>query len=135
DVGLDNCLHGSLDRLGLDADELLVGNPSLIWCTISGFGPQSTRPGYDFVVQAECGWMAITGERDGSPMKVGVALADVIAGKDATIAILSAVATRAGGFLPASQRQINISLADSARGALVNVAQNVLVSGDDALRW
>src|SRR6185436_6012064 len=92
-------------------------------------------PGYDFVVQAECGWMAITGERDGAPMKVGVALADVIAGKDAAIAILAAVAARAAGGLAANKRRINISLADSARAALVNVAQNVLVSGADAQRW
>ena len=135
DVVLDNFLPGALDRLGLMPGELLAQNPSLIWCTISGFGPESSRPGYDFVVQAECGWMAITGERDGAPMKVGVALADVIAGKDAAIAILAAVAARAGGGLAANERRINVSLADSARAALVNVAQNVLVSGDDAKRW
>ena len=91
DVVLDNFLSGSLERLGLDPRELLARNPDLIWCTISGFGPESTRPGYDFVVQAECGWMAITGEPDRAPMKVGVALADVIAGKDAAIAILGVV--------------------------------------------
>ena len=85
DVVLDNFLFGSLERLGLDPEELLERNSDLIWCTISGFGRESKRPGYDFVVQAECGWMAITGEPDGAPMKVGVALADVIAGKDATI--------------------------------------------------
>jgi crotonobetainyl-CoA:carnitine CoA-transferase CaiB-like acyl-CoA transferase len=135
DVVLENFLSGSLDRVGLDPDDLLDQNPSLIWCTISGFGAESTRPGYDFVIQAECGWMAITGERDGSPMKVGVALADVVAGKDATIAILAAVAERGAGSLTSAQRRINISLADSARAALVNVAQNVLVSGSDARRW
>ncbi len=112
DVVLDNFLPGSLERLGLDPDEVLARFPSLIWCTISGFGPESTRPGYDFVVQAECGWMSITGERDGSPMKVGVALADVIAGKDAAIAILSAVAERAAGPLAVDKRRINVSLAD-----------------------
>ena len=80
-VVLENFVDGSLGRLGLDPERLLDENPSLIWCTISGFGPGSTRPGYDFVVQAECGWMAITGERTGEPMKVGVALADVVAGK------------------------------------------------------
>ena len=135
DVVLDNFLPGSLDRLGIDPDALLERYPSLIWCTISGFGPESKRPGYDFVVQAECGWMAITGERKGSPMKVGVALADVIAGKDATIAILAAVAERATRPLPKKKRRINVSLADSARASLVNVAQNVLVSGVDAGRW
>jgi len=135
DVVLDNFLFGSLERLGLDPEELLERNPDLIWCTISGFGPEARRPGYDFVVQAECGWMAVTGERDGAPMKVGVALADVIAGKDAAIAILGVVAERASGKVPVERRRINISLADSARAALVNVAQNVLVSGSDAERW
>jgi crotonobetainyl-CoA:carnitine CoA-transferase CaiB-like acyl-CoA transferase len=68
-------------------------------------------------------------------MKVGVALADVIAGKDAAIAILGVVAERATGKVPVERRRINITLADSARAALVNVAQNVLVSGSDAERW
>jgi crotonobetainyl-CoA:carnitine CoA-transferase CaiB-like acyl-CoA transferase len=135
DVVLDNFLSGALERLELDPEELLAKNPDLIWCTISGFGPESKRPGYDFVVQAECGWMAITGEREGSPMKVGVALADVIAGKDAAIAILGVALERATGPVPVEKRRINISLADSARASLVNVAQNVLVSGKDAKRW
>lgn len=135
DVVLENFLRGSLDRLGLDAEDLLDRNPSLIWCTISGFGPDSPRPGYDFVMQAECGWMAITGERGGSPMKVGIALADVVAGKDAAIAILAAVVERSSGSLSRDKRRISISLADSARAALINVAQNVLVSGKDAARW
>jgi crotonobetainyl-CoA:carnitine CoA-transferase CaiB-like acyl-CoA transferase len=135
DVVLDNFLFGSLERLGLDPEDLLDRNSDLIWCTISGFGPDARRPGYDFVVQAECGWMAITGEPDGAPMKVGVALADVIAGKDAAIAILGVVAERASGKVSVERRRINISLADSARAALVNVAQNVLVSGSDAERW
>ena len=135
DVVLDNFLPGSLERLCLDPEVLLQENPSLIWCTISGFGPESTRPGYDFVVQAECGWMAITGERGGSPMKVGIALADVIAGKDAAIAILAVMAARGQRPLDSNERRIKISLADSARAALVNVAQNVLVSGVDAEKW
>ena len=135
DVVLENFLPGALERLEINPADLLERNPSLIWCTISGFGPESKRPGYDFVMQAECGWMAITGERDGSPMKVGVALADVIAGKDAAIAILGAVAERAAGPLPAAKRRIDISLENCALAALVNVAQNVLVSGSDARRW
>jgi crotonobetainyl-CoA:carnitine CoA-transferase CaiB-like acyl-CoA transferase len=135
DVVLENFLPGSLDRLGVHRDEELKKHPSLIWCTISGFGPDTSRPGYDFVVQAECGWMAITGEKDGAPMKTGVALADVIAGKDAAIAILGAVAARGSGKLSSAQRRIEISLAASARASLINAAQNVLVSGRDAKRW
>jgi crotonobetainyl-CoA:carnitine CoA-transferase CaiB-like acyl-CoA transferase len=135
DVVLDNFLAGTLQRLGVDRDHELKENSRLIWCTISGFGPNTSRPGYDFVVQAECGWMAITGDELGPPMKIGVALADVIAGKDAVIAILAAVAARADGPRSVADRRIDVSLAASARASLVNVAQNVLVSGSDARRW
>ena len=135
DVVLDNFLPGSLDRFGIGRDDALKRHPSLIWCTVSGFGPGTYRPGYDFVIQAECGWMSITGEASGPPMKIGVALADVLAGKDAAIAILAAVGARGERPLSVSERQIDISLADSARAALINVAQNVLVSGIDAHRW
>ena len=133
DVVVENFLPGALARAGLDARGLLAGNKRLIWCTVSGFGAASARPGYDFVVQAESGWMSITGEPDGAPMKSGVALADVIAGKDAAIAILAALAgvARAADV----ERHIVISLIDSARAALVNAAQGVLVSGEDARRW
>jgi len=135
DVVLENFLPGALKRMGIDAEELLDRNPSLVWCTISGFGAGSTRPGYDFVIQAESGWMSITGEQDGSPMKVGVALADAIAGKDAAIAILAAIVERDAGTLDRKRRHIVVSLAASAVASLVNVAQNVLVSGDDARRY
>lgn len=135
DVVLENFLPGTLHKLGLDPDHQLQKNQSLIWCTIAGFDGDSSRPGYDFVVQAESGWMSITGEPDGPPMKVGVALADVIAGKDAAIAILAALAERAASTLDSARRKIVISLEASSVAALVNVAQNVLVSGDDARRW
>jgi len=135
DIVIDNFLPGSLERLGLDRDGILEEYPALIWCTISGYGPETRRPGYDFVTQAESGWMSITGPVDGPPMKVGVALADVVAGKDAAIAILAALAERGAGLLPRDRRRLDISLADSARAALVNVAQNVMVSGAEAARW
>lgn len=132
DVVVDNFRPGTLERRGLAPEALLARHPALVWCTISGFGPDSTRPGYDFVVQAECGWMAITGAPDGDPMKVGVALADVLAGKDAAIAILGALVARGR---TGRGRRLHVSLAASATAALVNVAQNVLVSGQDAGRW
>lgn len=131
DVVIDNFLPGVLQRLGIAVEELLGRHERLVWCTITGFGIGNARPGYDFVVQAECGWMAVTGAVDGDPMKVGIALADVIAGKDAAAAILAALVGRARG----TSRRIVISLAESARAALVNVAQNSLVSGTDAPRW
>jgi len=134
DVVLDNFRPGTLERRGIDITARLEDQRDLLWCTLTGFGPESTRPGYDFVVQAESGWMAITGEPSGAPMKVGVALADVLAGKDATISILAGLAGRGRGRTP-DERRTFISLAASAVAALVNVAQNALVSGKDATRW
>ena len=137
DVVLDNFLAGALERRGIDAGELLEAHQRLIWCTISGFGPNSDRPGYDFVVQAESGWMSITGDPNGAPTKVGVALADVVAGKDAAIAVLGALVARerVAAPLAAAARRLHVSLARSAIAALVNVAQNTLVSGRDAERY
>jgi crotonobetainyl-CoA:carnitine CoA-transferase CaiB-like acyl-CoA transferase len=112
---------------------MLAKNPKLIWCTVTGFGVESSRPGYDFVVQAESGWMSITGEPGGAPMKTGVALVDVITGKDAAIAILAALAGARRGAV--AERQLFVSLQQSAIGALINVAQNSLVSGGEAGRW
>lgn len=130
DVVLENFRPGTLERHGLGVREMLAAHPRLLWCTITGFGLASPRPGYDFVVQAESGWMAITGEPDGAPMKVGVALADVLAGKDAAIQILAALAGGRRGT-----RHLSVSLLHSATAALVNVAQNALVSGREAQRW
>jgi crotonobetainyl-CoA:carnitine CoA-transferase CaiB-like acyl-CoA transferase len=133
DVLVENFLPGTLERTGISTNDNLRRNPALIWCSITGFGAGSRRPGYDFVVQAEAGWMAITGEPNGQPMKAGVALADIVAGKDAAIAILAALVGRSRGA--AFDRHLEISLAASARAALVNVAQNSLLSGLDAHRW
>src|SRR5689334_18145928 len=80
DVVVDNFRRGMLERYGFSPDAWCSRRPDLIWCTVTGFGAESERPGYDFVTQAESGWMAITGEPDGDPMKVGVALADILAG-------------------------------------------------------
>ncbi|HET7458349.1 MAG TPA: CoA transferase [Gemmatimonadaceae bacterium] len=141
DVVVDNFRPGTLERRGLDPTALLAANPRLVWCTISGFGPERDRPGYDFVAQAECGWMAITGDPEGAPMKAGVALADVVAGKDAAIAVLGALlavarANAANEPPPsAAARRLHVSLAASATAALVNVAQNALVTGREPRRW
>jgi crotonobetainyl-CoA:carnitine CoA-transferase CaiB-like acyl-CoA transferase len=132
DVVVDNFRLGMLEKKGISPAAWREKRPELVWCTITGFGPGIDRPGYDFVAQAESGWMAITGEPDGDPMKAGVALADVLAGKDAAIAVLAASMQSMRSGVGA---RIYISLADSARAALVNVAQNTLVSGKDARRW
>lgn len=137
DVVVDNFRPGTLERRGIEPDTLLEENPGLIWCTITGFGEESERAGYDLVVQAESGWMAITGPPDGEPTKIGVALADIVAGKDAAIAILAALVRKATAHepVPPEERRIFISLISSATACLVNVAQNSLVTGRDARRW
>jgi len=134
DAVLDNFRPGMLEHRGIDVAAILQRKPDLVWCTITGFGPTSSRLGYDFVVQAESGWMSVTGEPDGRPMKVGVALADVMAGKDATIAVLAGLAGR-GRRRSAVARRPFVSLAGTAVTSLVNVAQNALVTGTDAKRW
>ena len=134
DVVVENFRPGTLERRGIDAAVLLEARADLIWCRITGFGAKSRRPGYDAVIQAESGWMAITGEAAGEPMKVGVALADVCAGKDAAIAILACLASR-GRPGHAADRLITIALSHSATAALVNVAQNALVTGEEPTRW
>ncbi len=137
DVVVDNFKPGTLERRGIIPAALLEALPGLIWCTITGFGARSSRVGYDLVVQAESGWMSITGEPDREPMRVGIALADIIAGKDATIAILAALVRRGVAKVPTGheERHIHISLSHSATASLINVAQNALVTGSDAKRW
>ncbi len=132
DVVLENFRTGTLERRGLGAVDARAANPRLVWCTISGFGSLSERPGYDFVVQAESGWMSITGEPTGSPVKHGIALVDVMAGKDAAVAILGALVSRGSTGVG---RHVAISLKATAEAALVNVAQNALVSGAAPRRW
>jgi crotonobetainyl-CoA:carnitine CoA-transferase CaiB-like acyl-CoA transferase len=132
DIVIDNFLPGTLERRGISADIWRKRRPELIWCTITGFGLDAVRPGYDFVAQAESGWMSITGEPNGNPLKTGVAFADLFAGKDAAIAILAAVVKKAR---TGEGSRIVISLLDSARAMLVNVGQNVMISGQDARRW
>src|SRR5438045_3799501 len=114
DVVVDNFRPGTLERKGLSPADWCARRPELVWCTITGFGADVGRPGYDFVTQAECGWMAINGEPEGDPMKTGVALADIIAGKDATIAILGALVQR---LRTGVGRRVVISLVESARAA------------------
>ena len=90
DVLVENFRPGTLARFALDYDAVSAINPNLIYCSITGFGqtgPLRDKPGYDFMIQAMGGLMSITGEPEGEPMKVGVAVADLFAGQNAVIAI------------------------------------------------
>ena len=97
DVLVENYRTGGAEALGVGYEAMAALNPRLVYCSISGYGrdgPQATRPGYDFVVQAEAGLMAITGPADGEPAKVGVAVADLATGQNAATAILAALLQR-----------------------------------------
>lgn len=134
DVVLENFRPGGAARLGLDAEVVQARNPAVVYCSITGFGRRASRgrAGYDFVAQAESGLMAITGEVDGPPAKVGVAVVDVVTGLHAAIAILAALRRRDATGVG---ERIEVSLLDSALSALVNVAQNALVTGEEPGRF
>jgi formyl-CoA transferase len=135
DVLVENFRTGTLARFSLDYESASVINPNLIYCSITGFGqtgPMHDKPGYDFMIQAMSGLMSITGEPDGEPMKVGVAVADLFAGQNAVMAILAALQarTRTG-----RGQHLDIALFDSQVGMLANVASNYLVSGNLPKRY
>jgi crotonobetainyl-CoA:carnitine CoA-transferase CaiB-like acyl-CoA transferase len=134
DVVIENFRPGSAARLGLDYDAIRRRRPDVVYCTISGFGPREPRdrPGYDFTVQAESGLMSITGDPDGQPTKVGVALVDVLTGLNAAAAILAALHRRER---TGDGELIHVSLLDSALAALVNVAANALATGEEPPRY
>ena len=135
DVLVENFEVGALARFGLDFERIQAINPRLIYCSITGYGqdgPYYDRPGYDFIIQAEGGLMSITGEPDGQPMKVGVAIADIMAGMFACNAILVALHHRER---IGSGQYIDISLFDSQLAWLANVGQNYLVSGKEPKRY
>ena len=133
-VVIENFRPGAAMRLGLDHDAVRARRPDVVYCTISGFGAREPhdRPAYDFVLQAESGLMAVTGEPDGAPTKVGVAVVDVLTGLNAAAAILAALYRRAA---TGEGELIHVPLLDSALAALVNVAQNALVTGEEPARF
>lgn len=135
DVLVENFKTGTLDRLGLGYESLREENPGLIFCSVTGFGhtgPDADQPGYDFVIQGRGGIMSITGEADGPPMKVGLAIVDVTAAMNATIAVLAAVEARRRTGVG---QMCDIALLDSHVAWLINHASNYLVGGELPRRY
>jgi crotonobetainyl-CoA:carnitine CoA-transferase CaiB-like acyl-CoA transferase len=129
DILIENFKCGGLAKYGLDYASLSKVNPRLIYCSITGFGqtgPYAHRAGYDFIVQGMSGIMNVTGEPDGQPQKVGVAIADLATGIYASTAILAAVHQRQSSGLG---QQIDMSLMDVATSLLANQAMNYLATG------
>jgi formyl-CoA transferase len=135
DVVVENFKVGELGALGLGYEDLRRVNPRLVYCSITGYGqsgPDKDLPGYDFMIQGRGGVMSVTGEPDGDPMKVGVAISDVTAGLFACIAIQAALLSREA---TGQGQYIDISLLDSQVAWLINVASNYLVSGQVPRRY
>lgn len=128
DVLVENLKPGGMARYGLGYEDLKAENPGLVYASISGFGDKqgAELPGYDFIVQALGGLMSITGEAEGSPLKVGVALVDVLTSKDATSGILAALVARSRHGRGA---HIKANLLSSLQGALANQGQAFLGAG------
>jgi crotonobetainyl-CoA:carnitine CoA-transferase CaiB-like acyl-CoA transferase len=129
DVLVENFRPGVMDRLGLGWDALHAANPGLVYCSITGFGTApaaAALPGYDLLVQALGGLMSVTGDPDGEPQKVGVALVDVVCGLQATAGILAALHHRRD--TGAGQR-VEVDLLSSLLAGLVNQASGYTVAG------
>ncbi|HEY4453567.1 MAG TPA: CoA transferase [Pseudonocardiaceae bacterium] len=128
DVLVENFKHGGLTRFGLDYDTVRATNPSVVYCSITGFGTHegAALPGYDLLVQAVSGLMSLTGEADGSPYRAGVAVFDVFTGLHAATAILAALHHRDS---TGEGQHLETSLLATALSTLVNQASAV-VAGD-----
>jgi crotonobetainyl-CoA:carnitine CoA-transferase CaiB-like acyl-CoA transferase len=128
DVVIENFRAGALVRFGLDHATVAQANPAAVYCSITGFGSGAgaERPGYDFLVQAMGGLMSITGERDGEPTKVGVALVDLLTAKDAAIGILAALRHREQ---TGRGQHVEVNLLSSLLGSLANQASAYLTTG------
>jgi crotonobetainyl-CoA:carnitine CoA-transferase CaiB-like acyl-CoA transferase len=133
DVVVENFRPGVMDRLGLDWPTLAAADPKLVYCSITGFGAGAgaALPGYDLLVQALGGLMSITGEADGEPQKVGVALVDVVTGLFAAVGVLAAVRHR---DRTGEGQRVEVDLLSSLLAALVNQGSAYTLAGTVAGR-
>ena len=129
DIVIENYRIGTLEKYRLDYVSAKAINPRIIYCSVTGYGhssPLAERPGYDFVAQAEGGLMAATGDVDGQPTKVGVAVADLFSGMNATQSVLAALIARDRYGIG---QHIDIALLDGQVAAMLNVSSEYLVTG------
>lgn len=128
DVVIQNFKPGTMEKFGLGYEQVAAVNPGVIYCSVSGFGEDkgAALPGYDLLVQAVGGLMSITGQADGEPTKVGVALVDVLTGMNAVIGIEAALIARAE---TGKGQHVQVNLLSSLLSALVNQASSTLETG------
>ena len=134
DILVENFRLGTLERFGLGYAELSALNPRLVYCAISGYGrtgPEAARAGYDFLIQAETGLMAVTGFPDGPPTKVGVAVSDLFTGLYASQAILAALYARETDGLG---QFLDVALFDCQLAAMANIGASALATGQPPRR-
>ncbi|KAK0743664.1 CoA-transferase family III domain-containing protein [Schizothecium vesticola] len=136
DILVENYIPGALKKYGMDYDTIHKINPGLIYASITGYGqtgPYSQRAGYDVMVEAEFGLMHITGNRDGPPVKVGVAVTDLTTGLYTSNAIMAALLSR---VKTGKGQHIDAALSDCQTATLANIASSCLISGEkDTGRW
>jgi glutaryl-CoA transferase len=134
DVVLENFRLGVMESLGLGYDHLREINPRLVYCSITGYGragPLKDRPGYDIVVQSMGGLMSVTGEPDGLPMRVGVAIVDIATGLYSAIAILGALQSRAQ---VGQGQRVDVSLLETCLAIMPNLTAGYLMAGEKPVR-
>jgi crotonobetainyl-CoA:carnitine CoA-transferase CaiB-like acyl-CoA transferase len=130
DVVVENFKPGTMKRFGLSYEKVFVTNPTVVYCSVSGFGTKGTGAalvGYDFIVQAVGGLMSITGPEAGEPTKVGVAVADVLTGLFAANAILAALLARSTTGMG---QQVEVDLMSCMLAGLVNQASTFVTTGN-----
>jgi crotonobetainyl-CoA:carnitine CoA-transferase CaiB-like acyl-CoA transferase len=135
EVLVENFRVGWMAERGLGYDALRDENPGLVYCSITGCGqtgPDADLPGYDFLTQGRAGLMSITGDPDGPPQKVGVAVVDLIAGLNAAAGILAALRQREA---TGEGQYLDVSLLDCAVAGMSYIAQGYLVSGNVPRRY
>ncbi|WP_278653287.1 CaiB/BaiF CoA transferase family protein [Pandoraea pnomenusa] len=139
DVVVENYKVGQLAKYGLDYASLKAVKPDLVYCSVTGFGqtgPHASRAGYDFIIQGIGGFMSVTGERDalpgGGPQKAGVAIADLMTGMYASLAIMAALTHRDRTGVG---QYIDMALLDTQVAMLANLNTNYLASGNAPVRW
>ncbi|KAJ3128207.1 hypothetical protein HK098_004953 [Nowakowskiella sp. JEL0407] len=135
DVLVENYIPGKLDELGLGYTELSKRNPKLVYASITGYGPDGPfahRAGYDVIIEAEAGMMHITGEPNGTPVKVGVAITDMVTGLYTHGAIMAALFARTKTGMG---QKIDASLLESQVSTLANIGHSYLIGGLEGKRW
>ncbi len=134
DVVVENFKTGTLAKFGLDYQSLAHSNPGLVYCSVTGFGqtgPRAHEAGYDFVIQAMSGFMALTGEPDGQPMKMGISISDLTCGLYSVIGIQAALAMRER---TGRGQHVDMALLDCSVGLLASQATHFLTTGENPPR-